>query len=48
MFYCEKCREKNQWPESFGRSRGRCEVCGKTADCHDVASRLLSGEKGKG
>ncbi len=41
MFYCESCREAKGWPESFGRSRGPCEVCGKVRDCHDVATKSL-------
>lgn len=41
MFYCEKCRKKNKWPESGMGSHGRCEVCGKTADCHDTPSSVL-------
>lgn len=41
MFFCEKCRKKKGWPESIRGSHGRCEVCGKTADCHDVPSCAL-------
>lgn len=41
MFYCKRCQEKNSWPEGLGRSYGRCEVCGKTAECYDVASKYL-------
>lgn len=41
MFYCDKCRVKNQWPDSFIRSHGRCEMCGKTASCNDVPSKYL-------
>lgn len=41
MFYCKDCREKNAWPEGLGRSYGRCEVCGKTAECSDVPSKYL-------
>ena len=41
MFYCERCRKRNDWPESFSGSRGPCECCGKTADCYDVHSSLL-------
>lgn len=28
MFYCESCREKRDWPRSFMRSFGCCELCG--------------------
>lgn len=41
MFYCEECRQAMRWPESFMASHGPCEVCEKTADCHEVASKLL-------
>jgi hypothetical protein len=41
MFYCEACREKNQWPESWSKSRGLCEVCGTTAVCNDIPSNQL-------
>lgn len=38
MFYCEKCRVGNTWPESFGKSRGRCELCKEYAVCNDRPS----------
>jgi len=43
MFYCEACRIKNKWPGSFARlfSFEKCENCGKTAYCNDVASSRL-------
>lgn len=41
MFYCDACREKREWPESFLKSRGPCEICRKVADCNDVPSSLL-------
>ena len=41
MFYCEQCRRARAWPESLARSRGPCELCDRTADCHDVASKFL-------
>ena len=41
MFFCEKCRVKKQWPESFGKSVGPCEVCGKVELCNDVPSGAL-------
>lgn len=41
MFYCAKCAKKNKWPESVMRSRGRCEMCGKNADCYDTPSTAL-------
>lgn len=41
MFFCELCRTKNGWPQSYGGSYGRCEVCGVTNDCYDVPSKLL-------
>lgn len=46
MFYCDPCRIKNEWPEMIGflfmASRGKCEMCGKHAACHDVPSSHLS------
>jgi hypothetical protein len=41
MFYDEKCRIRNDWPESLARSHGRCEVCGKSGLCYDVPSGAL-------
>ncbi len=41
MFYCDPCAQKNNWPESFSRSFGKCEVCGERAPCYDTPSRLL-------
>jgi hypothetical protein len=41
MFYCEPCRLKKGWPSSFGQSRGKCEVCGEPAICHDRPSSSL-------
>lgn len=47
MFYCEPCRLKNEWPESFGFSRGQCEVCEKYDICHSRASSTLPMPKRK-
>lgn len=41
MFYCEKCRIKKGWPKSITGSYGRCEICGKVAECYDRPSRSL-------
>lgn len=41
MFFCEPCRKKEDWPESLLLSKGRCEICKKTAICHDVKSSDL-------
>ena len=41
MFYCESCRVVNEWPAGFGKSFGRCEVCGEHRGCHDVPSSRL-------
>jgi hypothetical protein len=38
MFYCEDCRKKKGWPERFGTSYGRCEICGNVAVCYDTPS----------
>lgn len=42
MFYCDSCAKKRNWPESWFRSKGPCEVCGKTAVCYEVSSAILS------
>jgi hypothetical protein len=44
MFYCVKCQEKNKWPKSMHKSQGRCESCGKVAECYDVPSSSLPDE----
>jgi len=41
MFYCDECRKKKGWPEGLRGSRGRCEVCGDGAVCHDVPSHAI-------
>lgn len=41
MFYCDKCKEKNNYPESLVKSYGQCELCGKTEECNDVPSNRL-------
>lgn len=41
MFYCDSCREKNNWPKSIVKSVGKCEMCDKGAVCHDIPCRLL-------
>lgn len=42
MFYCEECRNKNMWPQSFHQSYGRCEDCGKAKACYDVPSKIIA------
>ena len=42
MFYCDHCKDENDWPGSIARSLGRCEVCKRPGElCNDVPSRLL-------
>jgi len=41
VFYCDECRKAKDWPESIGKSVGKCEMCEKKAVCNDVPSRLL-------
>ena len=41
MFYCEKCRAANGWPDSYGISKGPCEMCGRVVYCYDVPSSQL-------
>lgn len=42
MYYCDDCRKKRGWPESFfSKSTGRCELCGNSAVCNDISSSQL-------
>lgn len=42
MFYCDPCADIKSWPKPIGLSSyGRCETCGKTAECNDVPSSML-------
>lgn len=41
MFYCEPCRAKNEWPDSLGKSYGKCEVCDEVRSCYDRPSSTL-------
>ena len=38
MFVCDNCHDASKHIDLF-RSRGRCEVCGKTAACIDCHYR---------
>ncbi len=44
MFFCKECGEENGWPESVVRSRGPCEICGRTAVCYE--RKIMAGEAG--
>jgi hypothetical protein len=41
MFYCKDCGDKYGYPESVGKSIGRCELCGALDECSDVPSSFL-------
>lgn len=41
MFYCNRCAELNDWPETGFKSRGKCEICGHVRDCNDLPSSAL-------
>ncbi len=41
MFYCGVCASKNNWPTSFRKSMGLCEVCHTFDACSDVPSKYL-------
>jgi len=41
MFYCEPCEKKYNWPNSFMKSRGKCEMCDNVGVCNDVPSKYL-------
>lgn len=45
MFYCDECRKRLGYPESFMASYGPCEVCGTRAVCHDTPSYRLPDPK---
>lgn len=47
MFYCEPCRLKEDWPTSWFRSRGTCEICGTVDACYDTPSSALPPAKPK-
>ena len=40
MFFCEACREKNNWPNGL-MQQDKCEKCGKSGVCYDVPSVML-------
>lgn len=46
MFYCEACRPK-EWPATFCKSYGRCELCKKEALCNDMPSSRLPELRGR-
>lgn len=41
MFYCNKCADYFNYPISFFKSYGKCELCGKVNNCNDVPSSEL-------
>jgi hypothetical protein len=41
MFYCDSCRDKNDWPDGLMKSFGPCECCGTTDRCSDVPGSQL-------
>ncbi len=45
MFYCNDCAKKYEYPESFSKSGGKCELCGESKVCNDVPSRELAKPK---
>jgi len=47
MFYCDSCAEQKGYPESIGKSRGTCEICGKVKICNDVSCSKLPKPKNK-
>lgn len=47
MFYCEDCRKKEDWPTSFVKSHGPCEICKLVGECHARPSSTLPYPKSK-
>ena len=45
VFYCDECRDKNEWPSAFMQSYGKCEICDITGQCHDTPSHNLPERK---
>jgi hypothetical protein len=41
MFYCKACQEITGWPKTLLKSKGRCEICGKTAICYAATLKML-------
>jgi len=42
MFYCHTCGKERGWPiDTFMKSMGACEICGKSAVCNDTPSKYL-------
>jgi len=41
MFYCNSCKESNNYPESLSKSIGSCKLCGAYGVCNDVQSHML-------
>ncbi len=41
MFYCDKCRDSNEWPDTLSKSDGPCECCGKKRLCNDIPIKDL-------
>lgn len=41
MFFCEECKQRNNWPGIWAFSYGDCEICGTRAHCYDVPSKHL-------
>ncbi len=42
MFFCEHCKDSNDWPASVYKSLGKCEVCGtQNVLCNDIPSKYL-------
>ncbi len=47
MFYCQECQEASKWPISISKSFGKCEICGKRAECNDMPSKYIPLYKGE-
>lgn len=41
MLYCNDCAKKNNYPPTFFKSLGTCEICGEKRPCNDRASSTL-------
>ncbi len=41
MFYCDECAAKRNYPITFTKSHGGCELCRKIARCNDLPTHQI-------
>ena len=45
MFYCDACARKHDYPKTFMKSQGECEICKTVTKCNSRPSHLLPDKK---